>query len=946
MLRRMSGPVRAPADGTGDQIVGRRRELSTLRAWLDDTRAGRGRLVLCVGEPGIGKTRLAQELAGVALAGGTAVSWGRCVEAKGAPAFWPWRQVLRTLGVGPDALLAAGEGESPEDRFRLFDDLTEVVCGIADRTGLVVVLDDIHWADEPSLLVLRHLADRMADIRLLIFATCRDVGPAQDLARVVPDLIRSSGSERLELRGFDLAEVAEQLSRTTAGRCSADARSVLDVTGGNPLFVREIARAIADGSWRPDQPPRSVLEIVGARLERVSPDCRRLIQAAAVVGRDFSLALVAAALTRPVAPCLPLVDEAIAYGLVDRMPRSGEYRFVHALTRDAVDASLMTADRAALHRAVAEALEARYADDLADHLADLARHWAALAPYGAAATARRWTMRAAADAVRRLAYEEGVRLYRSALGLDAPSLCSAERCRLLIALGRAAYLAGDLEGCADAAAAAAEAARAAQSSELIGEAALVLEATPDPRFNAVAKQLCEQALAGLGDAAPDALRARLLAQRSHVAFYDGAEQDRTQALSAAALDAARSSLDDRALADALRARQEACQGPVGRDERLHLATEMLALAQRTNSARAAMWGELWRIDGLLERGQLALAVEELAALRVAVERVGGPVSAWHLDRVTACIDQAQGRYIEAAVAGRRAFDRMRPVEPGPATGEYLSLQCALARHIGVTDDGAALLHDPLPALPRFRSMERILRALLLVSAGRPDEAAACYRQAGAVDTWFLPTFTLVVGYVCATLVTAEVGRHEDLAALLERLQAFRGEHAVANGAAYLGPVELALGLGAAALGRLDVAIEDLAEAARQADRAEAPGFVAEALYHRAIALLARNGRGDRDRAEAAARDAHRLTAALGMSTYTERTGALVAHLDRIGPPAALSPREAEVAAMVAEGLTNRQIAARLVISERTAENHVRHILTKLGFTTRSQIAAWSVRTGR
>ncbi len=128
----------------GDGIVGRRRELDSLQRWLQGAGGGAGRLVLCAGEPGIGKTRLALEVAGIALAGGTAVGWGRCVEAEGAPAFWPWRQVLGSLEVDPDTVFA-GHVESPEDRFRVFDDVTEALRGTADKSGLVVILDDIHW---------------------------------------------------------------------------------------------------------------------------------------------------------------------------------------------------------------------------------------------------------------------------------------------------------------------------------------------------------------------------------------------------------------------------------------------------------------------------------------------------------------------------------------------------------------------------------------------------------------------------------------------------------------------------------------------------------------------------------------------------------------------------------------------------------------------------------
>jgi len=917
-------------------IVGRRSELGALRSWLDAARAGAGRLVLCSGEPGIGKTRLAQELAGLALAGGTPVAWGRCVEADGAPAFWPWRQVLRTLGVAPEAVLA-GDAESPADRFRAFDAISEAALQAAGPSGLVVVLDDVHWADEPSLLVLRHLAPQLAGTSLLVVATFRDVEPASALPRLLPDLLRSPGAQRLDLRGFGLAEVREQLS----GAPGADPAAVLELTGGNPLFVREVARAMADGTWHPDRPPRTVMDIVGARLDRVSPPCRRLVQVAAIVGRDFPLALAAAALDEPIERLLGLVDEALGHGLVERVGGPGEYRFVHTLTREAVEASLTSAERVDLHRAAARAIESHFAGNLADHLADLARHWAELAPYGEAATARAWAVRAAEEAVRRLAHEEGARLYRAALAFPTATPAPDDQCRVLVALGRASSTAGDLEGCIEAAVAAGDVARAAGRAELLGEAALVLEAVPDLRVNAVAKQLCDEALAGLGQTGDEALRARLLAQRSHLAYYDG-DREQTERLSRAALDLAHRSGEDRALTDALRARHEACPGPAGRAERLELAGDMLAAAQRSHSARSAMWGELWRIAALLEGGRLAAAAEELPALQVAVARVGGPVSAWHLDRTAACIAHAQGRYADAAAAGRRAFERMRAVEPAPATGAYFALQCALALHVGATEEAAGFARAPFEGPPRFRTMGRLSRAVLCLSAGLPDEAAASYEAAGPVDGWSLPVFFVLPGLAYGSLAAAALGRHGDLAALVDRLSAFRGEHVSGEGVAYLGPAELWIGRGEAALGRLDRAVDDLAGAAEVAAAAGAPGFAAEARFHLATTLLARNGPGDGDRAEREARDADRTVRALGMAAYVDRARALVAQAGGRRRPASLSAREGEVAGLVAEGLTNRQIADRLVISERTAENHVQHILTKLGFATRSQIAAWVI----
>jgi DNA-binding CsgD family transcriptional regulator len=896
-------------------MVGRRGELLALRGWVEEARAGRGRLVLCTGEAGIGKTRLAQEVAGLSLAQGATVAWGRCVETEGAPAYWPWRQVLRALDLDADQVL------SGDDRFKLFEEVTDAVRRAAGERGLVVILDDIHRGDEPSLLVLRHLADHVVDLPVLVLATSRESAGLGEL----------SAAERLHLHNFDLSEVAEQLSEATAD--PGLAATVYEITGGNPLFVREVARAIADGSWRPDRPPRSVLEIVNARLGQASTDCRRLVQAAAIIGRDFLLQVVAATLQRSAEGCLPLMDEAIGRGFVDRLERSGDFRFVHALTRDAVEASLTTTDRIALHRSVAAALEHEFVDNLDEHLAAIASHHAVLAQYGDGTTARSWLARAAEDAVRRLAYEEGVRLYREAL--TTRPLCDAERCDILVALGKAVYLAGDLQGCC---AAAVEAADAAQSPEQAAKAALVLEAVPDPTINARTKRLCEQALAQSID---PALRARLLALRSHLAFYDG-EQTRIDVLSSEALGLARASKDDHALADALRARQEACPGPDGRAERLELATEMLELAKRTSSPRTEMWGEIWRLDVLIESGRLAAAAEGLPRLRVAVDRLGGPVAAWHHDRIAACIAQARGLYTEAALLARRGFDRMRPVEPAPATGAYFALQIALVGHVGVTEEMRRFVEQPFEPPPRFFTMSLLARAHLLCRADMPELAEASYRQPGPIDSWSLPAFLVLPAYVYATLACCGLGRYNDLAVLLERLQPFRGEHAVGNGVAYLGPAELAIGRAAGTLGRLDAAVNDLATAVELAETAGAAGFVAEAEYHLAWTLYTRDRPGDRDRARPLAVEASRLIGSLGMTAYADLVDVLLGRLNG-DEEHGLSARELGVAALVSEGLTNRQIAERLVISERTAQNHVQHILTKLGFATRSQIAAWSSR---
>jgi hypothetical protein len=181
---------------------------------------------------------------------------------------------------------------------------------------------------------------------------------------------------------------------------------------------------------------------------------------------------------------------------------------------------------------------------------------------------------------------------------------------------------------------------------------------------------------------------------------------------------------------------------------------------------------------------------------------------------------------------------MRPVEPGPARGSFFSLQCALAAHVGVGEDAAPFVEQPFAPLPLFRVVGRLARAFLLLQAGRPQEAAASYQEAGPLDGWSLPPFAVPLAFVYGVLVAAELGRHEELAALAERLEPFRGEHASIQAVAYLGPVELALG---------------------------------------------RDGPGDRARARPAARDADRLARALGMAAYRDRAAALVA---RLGDPGA------------------------------------------------------------
>jgi DNA-binding CsgD family transcriptional regulator len=413
-------------------------------------------------------------------------------------------------------------------------------------------------------------------------------------------------------------------------------------------------------------------------------------------------------------------------------------------------------------------------------------------------------------------------------------------------------------------------------------------------------------------------------------------------LSVEALAHARTSGDDAALLDALRARQEANPGPHGRGERASAAAETITIAQRHGDARSEMWGRLWEVDTLVEQGRLGDAAGRLERLAEAARRVGGPVSAWLVDRCTACIAQGRGDLDAASAAGERAYERMRAIEPEAAFGAYLAISCAIAHHRPPDAGARALASAPFSAPALFTHMRRTGRAFLLARGGLLDAATAEYELAGPPAGWAFPPFYVLPGLVVGGRTAAELGRDDDVRTLLARLEPFRGQHVVggAGVVVYLGPVELHLGACSLRVGDVQTAIDDLTSAEIYAEHGGATSFVAEARHLLARALLARDEPGDAARAAGLAHSSARTIRALGLDALADASTLLLERVEASVPSLVLTDREQEVAMLVSRGLTNRQIAERLVISTRTAQNHVQNILTKLGFSSRSQIASW------
>ncbi len=554
-------------------------------------------------------------------------------------------------------------------------------------------------------------------------------------------------------------------------------------------------------------------------------------------------------------------------------------------------------------------------------------------------------------AAQSLAFEEAVRLYRQALSVGEGEIRDPGRSRLELALAAAQHRSGDLPGAQQTAAGVGRRAERRRDRGLLARTALVMEATGVPEWDGEICRVCEQALAG--DDLPGDLRARVSSRYAQALVYRG-EYDRAGKVSRDALAAAEASADPVALVDALRARQLACCAPDGVAERAVLASRLLEAADAAGSAWLEMWGRLWRIDTLFEAGKLRSVRAELADLESCVERVPGPLGRWHFLETSATLALATGRFTEATRLAADAFKAFSDTGHPMAFGGCAVILGQAGLHIGFGRSGFVELFDQIPAHLRpdavdtTRGIATVFPALsfALIRLHQGDRAAAeaAYAQAGPVRSWTPVPAMSLAAWAHGLPVAIGLSRTQDIEFLATRFEPFRGQH-VANGAGpgvYMGPVELPLGQAAAALGRLEEAVEDLRTAASICDANGARGYAVQARVELAAALTRRQAPGDRDEALAALDAAAAEAEQLGMVPFTEWIEQL-----RVRRPAAaaggspLSPRELEVARLVGRGLTNKQIGQNLYLSERTAENHVQHILTKLGLRNRSQIAAWA-----
>jgi DNA-binding CsgD family transcriptional regulator len=969
------GGVQAGPARPAGSMVGRDRELARVTTLLDGALAGHGRLVLCTGEAGIGKTRLAEEAAAWAAVRGVPAAWARAADRGSLPPYGLWRLVLddpavrgstadgthpdlwsRVFGDAKRPALADDADSSSAQRFALFADVRSRLTEAANRNGLLLVLDDLQWADEASAVLLADIARQLRGTRILVFATCRDSAGADDPGGgLLLCMSADADTERVDLHGLPVAAVGDLLLDTGLAASPEQASEVYSETGGNPFLVRELARGLLDergaGPGKRGSVPGRVLEATGYRLAQVSDAARELLHAAAVAGNNFSAGVIARMLDVRVLSLLGPLDECRAAGFLVTGDRPGDHRFSHALVRSAVAARLSAAEQRQLHTAAADAIAALYEGDLRPHLAEIARHRVEGSWPGDRARAVVACEAAAEVAAAALAFEEAARLYRQALSAGEGEIGEDDRSRLELGLAAALYRSGDLLGWQETASRVARRAELRRDRLLLARTALVMDASGEPDWDAEVCRTCEHALAG--DDLPEELRARVSSRYAQALVYSG-RYERAGEVSRYALAVAEASGDPVALVDALRARQLACCAPEGAAERAVLAQRMLGAAGGTGSAWEEMWGRLWRIDTFFEAGQLRSVQHELADLEICLERVRTPAGRWHLLEASATLALATGRFTEAMRLAGEAFKLMSDMSYYVAFGARAAILSQVGWHIGCEASGLPEHWRSLPgyfepeAVDPTRGLATVFPALAVaqirLDQGDRDGAAAAYGLAGPLRSW-TPSPAMRMSSLGFGLQTAiGLDRREDIEFVAAWFEPFRGRH-VANGGGtgiYMGPVELQLGLAAAALGRLDAAAADLQTAVCICDANGASGYGVQAATELAAALARRQAPGDADQARAVLARAAAEAARLGMAPFTKRIEQL-----RAQPPGAvtsrspLSPRELEVARLVARGLTNKQIGQALYVSERTAENHVQHILIKLGFSNRSQIAAWS-----
>ena len=876
-----SNPLESLAGGV---FVGRERELERLREAVDAALAGRGSLQLLVGEPGIGKTRGAEELATYARVSGARVYWGRCREDEGAPAYWPWVQAIRSYARDADPValawqLGAGAAEvaqlipevaekldiepakgtdSEEARFRLFDSVTSLMLAAARDRPIVIVLDDLHWADEPSLLLLLFATRELASSGLLILGTYRDVelGRHHPLARVLGEISGIEGSERIPLRGLSVGAVERYIEMTSGAPAPPGlAQAVQEQTDGNPFFVGEVVRLLASegklthgGSVADLQIPQGVREVVGRRLDRLSERTNEALRVAAVIGRDFEEELVWRVAELQPEELMAAAREAIAERLVTDLG-DRHYSFAHALVRDTLYEELSPPKRSALHERAGLAIEAICGGNVDERLGELAHHFLEAAPRGDLSKAIDYAQRAGEQDMEQLAYEDAVEVYASALEvldlMERPD--EALRCSLLLSLGGAEAKSARVADAREAFERAAESARRLDDADsLVGAVIGIAMMSDAGRLDEKLLALIDEALDRIGSERT-ARRAALLSAKSAEMYWVDNDIAESTRLVDEAIEIAREVDAPASLLPALQRKIFIPSGPGASRERLRLADEMLELGRATGNREAVLRAHGYRLWQFLELADMEAVDRELSTYARLAEELRMPEHSWLTIALRGMrtlldgdIDGAERLATEARHAGQRAEQPVAEQFYGIQMTQIRSMQGRAGELLPAVRD----LAERFPGIPAWRG------GLITLAARSGDFELArreLERFAGDDFSAIPRDVNWVAGMSLIGEAIALVGDVDRAERAYDELLPYEGlVIVVARAVGCNGPVDRVLGLLAQVLGRLDDAERHLANSVEIATgMGDRPGM---ALCGLALAelLLTREGDGDHE----------------------------------------------------------------------------------------------------
>ena len=891
------------------ELAGREVELARLNAALAEAVDERQqRLVFLAGEPGAGKTSLATSMACEAAADGAVVLYGRA-EPEALVSYQPFVEALRHVALNaPDAMLQSVAPDSAEltrlvpeferrfarapsspgqprgnDRYRLFSAVAATLVAVARHTPVVLILDDLQWADGSTLRLLAHIARYSEPAPLMIVGTYRDtdLDRASDLAETLSDLGRDHLNERIAVEGLDRAAVATLVDRLP-GSPPPELPEVLHrKTRGNPFFVVEMLREIAAdvGDATPGTRdaaqllkragvPRGVSAVIEQRLGGLDQRTNDVLSLAAVLGREFALPALLAVDGGSRDDVVRCLESAIEAGLLaESDDGSLGFGFAHALVGETVYGRMSALRRAAQHQHVGDALQELFGADADAHAAELARHYLASETLCDAELCVRYSRLAAEQATASLAYEEAASHLERALTRVAPG---AKRCELSLLLGHARKAAGDAAAARVAFRQAFDEAVDLSSADQLARAALGYGGDLVPisggQVDSDAVRMLEAALASQpGDSR---MRAAVLGHLA-IELHWSPDAARRDALSREAVAVARRLDDPAALTQALFARRFTIWGPDSLKERLALGAEILALSGTGRDRTHGMRKQQWRVVDLVEAGEIDAARREITVASTIADAVRQPRHRWVAASLQAMAAIFEGRLGDAERLALEAFEMGQRALAHDAPH-------ALAAHLAIIRRYQGRHEEMMDASRSYAvrgATAPVWACFVAVSCaemGRLEEAREQLTLWSADRCRRIPRDSnWLFGVTCLAEIPAYLGAPGPSRDLYELLAPFADRVASTSyGGVSTGSVEHFLGVLAHALGDHDVAVGHFERSIEKHRTWGARPTLARSSYAYALMLSDRARPADLARAWQLLDDANAIAIAVGMTRLT------------------------------------------------------------------------------